>query len=326
MALFLEVPQSLGFDPNGPWLMVGENDVQYVQLLAGPHAVLTFQSGASKVARVVANTQPKASAPRVVGIRGLKPGRDTLLVKDPGSGRSGKLEVEVLPARKLTVQFYPLSDRAGHHTVRNCAEAGSMLKRAHSIHFHQDRVCLLPGGCEPLHMNGDLGNQPSTSFLFNLFESMFRTNTTFHRQLHRCKADFHVFLIWDMKDDLGLEPGDGDDPGGGGGGGGGRPLGVTRPPSVICFIRDFRKNEDDPGVVLAHEVGHFLTPNNQGSKMHSSDRKNLMFPVAVKGVSGVRLTHDQCLTMNGNAGLHWILFPPCPPPAPKHQPVKPASR
>jgi hypothetical protein len=172
-----------------------------------------------------------------------------------------------------------------------------MLKRAKQIHFNQDRVELSPAGCEPVHLQFDVGAKPKTSFLFPLFDSLFRPgNSMFRGQLHRGLADFHVFLIWDFEDDLNLEPGlEGSNSSSN------RVLGVTQASTQICIIKDFC--EDIAGELLAHEVGHYLTPNLQGAQVHHTDPKNLMYPI----VSGFKLDRDQCRSMNANAAAQKLL-------------------
>jgi hypothetical protein len=317
MLKFIEDQRSIGFDPQAspPWLMVGENDVEYVVLSGGDDDQLSFQSGKSSVVSIASDELLRSipSFRRVIGIRGHRPGTDMLLAKDPHSGQVGKLEIDVLLTRRLTVRFYLLSDRAGHHTVRTCAEARSMLSRAHDIHFRQNRVCLVPEGCQSVRLPFDAGPVPKTSWLLGVL------NNLFHGQLRRCRADFHVFLVWDFEDDLNLEPG----PDGSAAVTVNRVLGVTNGAMQLCAIKDF--SERIAGEVLAHEVGHYLRPDLSGANAHHPDPKNLMYWQYWAG-AGIKLDRDQCRRMNGNTGFLKMIHQTCAPSSPARQQPKARSR
>ena len=304
MIQFREGP-SIGFDPAIPWLMVGEGDVQYVELQDGKNAQLSLQGGksASPFAAIDSDFPVPGANLRVIGIRGLRPGTDVLTASLPAGGGAVNLAIDVLPERKLSLWFYRLRDEAGHKTHRTVPDAAAMRDGAHFIHFNQDRVGLVCQGHQDVVLPGDLGDRPRTSVLFKLLLRLF-----LKEKLNRHAAQFHVFLVWDMVDDLGFEPDPAPDPDEDPEPGGLKlpfglpipstthPLGVTNAKMRSCLIRDFPGNGADE--VLAHEIGHFLTPNLLGAQGHSNNKDNLMRAV---GLGGIKLTRDQCRMMNDRA-------------------------
>src|ERR1700722_12604325 len=130
MATFLEskLPPSIGFDPAFPWLMVGENDVQYVDLEDRANLPLSLQGGgASSTHAAIDWDIPLSNALRQIGIRGIKKGKDLLTAGSVSGIGAAQLAIDVLPKRKLSIQFYSLSDEAGHRTHRTHLQAEAML-------------------------------------------------------------------------------------------------------------------------------------------------------------------------------------------------------
>jgi hypothetical protein len=228
-----------------------------------------------------------------------------------------------LPFRQLRVRYYRLLDKARHKSVRKRADAIAMNTMASLIHSSQDAVSLQFQGFEDVTLPGNQGARPNASVMMGVLDGLFRS-----RRLNRRRADLHAFLIWDLADDLGLDPGpkpgsgygqsdDGDSdsgstpaPGGSGGGGGSAApptLGVTVASLHICILADCPPSVE--GKVLAHEVGHFLTPGLLGMFGHDPDPQNLMFPVQV---GGTKLNPSQCLMMNSNAVFATAAFAPVP--------------
>lgn len=170
-----------------------------------------------------------------------------------------KLEVSVLKIEKLLLNFYVVSDTAGHSTVTiTCAHIPQILKDANAYMHFQAGLSLISAGCFKETINKNLGQSIDSTQGFNEFS-----------RITEAGAQFHVFFVWDYHKTSNPASG-----------------ATATTKNNLCIFK--YHPGASLGKYLAHEVGHFL------GLRHVDTLDNLM----QEDASGDSLSKAQSLAAN----------------------------
>src|SRR5262249_28645883 len=195
-----------GFDPSVPWKMVPKGGLGVVKLVGGPkHRLSLVEPGSSSASLNASIRLDKTlgDGSRVIDIHGDDEGKAILIAKDPQSSAAlasdARMEIDVLDSAEVRIKFYSLSDMAGHSSKRPPAQTAQLISEANLIHGLQDNVNLrsVATGSMAITAPGNLGDPALGSDVLTAIRQLFQAG-----RLHRCDADLHVFLIWEVERDI----------------------------------------------------------------------------------------------------------------------------
>jgi hypothetical protein len=287
VARFAEKSANDGFDDKVPWKMVPLKGRGVIKLIGGANHRLSLvdDTGSTSLDASVRSDHKSADGSRVMDLQGDGVGKAVLLAKDPASAgplpTDARLEIDVLQEISMTVKFYGLSDMGGHTFKRPPSEANQLLLEANLIHGPQDNVgFLVQPPFMPVTVPTDLGKVAVAADALAAVNGLFRANT-----LRRCDASLHVFFIWAVEKEAENARANRQST-----------LAITFASQNVVLLED---GKVEPGITLAHELGHFLLGDSAPNDGHDLvDPANLMFKSAN---GGKKLRKDQCLLMNGRA-------------------------